>query len=254
MTSKPLSTITYCSNKFLNKTLKELEEKGIVTFWFYINHEPDVDDKVKHTHLRIELGRPVDPEQIRKIFTQKKKKGKDENSRMFRPSKLEDAILYFIHDQEYLLAKEKPRNIFYKFKDMHTNNKKELEGCYFEAREWLRNTILKDKCTEDKIKNGEKISELIDQGLITSKNVWRMKIFKDECIDKKREASYKEFNELSGRLLTELDDVRKLRSELIEKQKQIDFKIEFLEKAKKEQKEITQQLKFNLENPFMKGG
>ena len=254
MTSKPLSTITYCSNKFLNKTLKQLEADGIVTFWFYINHQPDVDDKVPHTHLRIELGRPVDPEKIRKIFTQKKKKGKDENSRMFRPSKLEDAILYFIHDQEYLIAKEKPRNIFYKLSDMHTNNKKELEGCYFEAREWLRNTILKDKCTEDKIRNGDKISDLIEQGLITSKNVWRMKIFKDECIDKKREASYNEFAELSSRIREELEDVHKLRSELLDKKKHLDFQIEFLEKAKKEQKELNKQIKLDLDNPFMKGG
>lgn len=167
---------------------------------------------------------------------------------------MEDAILYFIHDKEYLIAKEKPRNVFYKLSDMHTNNKKELEGCYFEAREWLRNTILKDKCTEDKIRNGDKISDLIDQGLITSKNVWRMKIFKDECIDKKREASAKEFNELSGQLLKELEDVHKLRSELIKKQKQLEFKIEFMEKAKKEQKELNNQLSLDLENPFLKGG
>lgn len=76
MTSKPLSTITYCSNKFLNKTLKQLVADGVVTFWFYINHQPDADDKVPHTHLRIELGRPVDAEKIRKMFTQKKKRVK----------------------------------------------------------------------------------------------------------------------------------------------------------------------------------
>ena len=52
-TSKPFSTITYNSPDFLKKKMNELIISGDVSFWCFIKHKAEIDEKKDHIHLYV---------------------------------------------------------------------------------------------------------------------------------------------------------------------------------------------------------
>lgn len=150
-TSKPISTISYNSPDFLINTLENLRYQRVISYYEFIVHLPDKDDKKKHIHLYIEPNKVLDTETfgynfVEHVFTQlfvtnkqfvllKKNILKFANlvskyrySSKLKPlkcinwksSKFGDWYWYALHDKDYLKAKMLERNIFYTDKDIFT--------------------------------------------------------------------------------------------------------------------------------------
>ena len=50
-TSKAFATISYNTTDFLKLKLGELVERGVLDFWAFVDHLPEIDEKKPHKHL-----------------------------------------------------------------------------------------------------------------------------------------------------------------------------------------------------------
>lgn len=244
-TSKPQSTISYNTDRFLKKTLNQLVNEGIVSYWFYINHKPDTDDKMAHIHLRVELRKPTDMIEFEKLFIQhiRDKKHKTTKTRSFQYSDCNNWFMYAVHNPDYLRYKKMTRNYQYTLSDIKSNDKDECEYRYKIALEWLYSELLKDLYAEDKLKEGISISALADSGIITSRNAFRMKQFNDLLSKSKVDKEYDKALQLQSEFLQALDVVHAKQDEL---QKAINY----YNAQNSKTRQLNQQLTFKLENPF----
>lgn len=247
-TSRPQSTISYNTERFLKKTLNDLINDGTISFWFYIKHKPDSDDKVEHIHLRIELRKKIDTIEFASNFIQhiRDKKHPITKTRSFQYSDCNNWFCYVVHNLDYLAYKNMTRNIQYTLLDIKSNDKEECEYRYKIAMEWLYSELLKDYYAENKLREGISLQCLADSGVITSRNAFRMKQFKDLLTDSKVDRAYKDCINLQNELNQALDSIHAQRDEL-------KLQIANYERLNKELRQTKQQLVFHLENPFESG-
>lgn len=119
-TIKPISTISYNTEDFLDTKLKYLVDSDNVAFYAYIWHEAepkgllDPQEGKRHAHIYLEPNRRVDSMKIQKVFNEI-----DLNNPLplgvkpFRFSKFGDWYLYGIHDPIYLMDKGMSRHYTY---------------------------------------------------------------------------------------------------------------------------------------------
>lgn len=164
-TQKPISTISYNSEKFLREKLDIWVDAHIIQAYQYIPHKGEDGDK-DHIHLRIEPNKKLDPmdllEQLREYRI-----GEDKPlcCRPFRPSKEEDWILYAVHDEQYLKAKygggEKGEKLPYKWQDIRVSEYYDMEISYIRAKAYLEHTSVN---IASRMQQGENPLNLIMQG------------------------------------------------------------------------------------------
>lgn len=147
-TSKPISTISYNSREFLQARLDELIQSKRICDYMYIQHEREEDEKKQHIHLWIKPNTLIDTMDLQRHFLEldvqnpmKPKKCID-----FRPSVVDDWILYNQHYRPYLVSKGEDRKIFYTKEDFYYYDEDNFEDLYnhaFKGSEWAqRNQIL----------------------------------------------------------------------------------------------------------------
>lgn len=164
-TQKPISTISYNSEKFLREKLDIWVNAHIIQAYQYIPHKGEDGDK-DHIHLRIEPNKKLDPmdllEQLREYRI-----GEDKplGCRPFRPSKEEDWILYAVHDEQYLKAKysggERGEKLPYKWQDIRVSEYYDMEIAYIRAKSYLEHTSVN---IASRMQQGENPLNLIMQG------------------------------------------------------------------------------------------
>lgn len=114
-TTKAISTISFNSKEFLELKLNELIKSKIISFWCFITHEPEEDEKKEHHHVYIIPSKMIQTDDLREFLIQH---NEDDPSRpfgclMFNPSKFDDWFLYGLHDPEYLASKGQGREHYY---------------------------------------------------------------------------------------------------------------------------------------------
>lgn len=131
-TTKPVSTISYNTIPFLELKLEELRKSKIISFWSFIYHKAEVDEKKDHIHLYFEPSKMLQTDDILEHLCQITGKFLD-NGRPevlccmnMRSSKFDDWYLYSVHDEAYLLTKGQSRQHHYQFDDFHASNVDEL--------------------------------------------------------------------------------------------------------------------------------
>lgn len=120
-TSKPCSTISYNTAEFLAIKLKELQRKGFIDFWCYIEHHPEDDENKEHKHLFIMPSKLIDTNQIREELNELDPENlldKPLGVMPFRSSKFADWYLYSLHDTAYLASKGQTRKYHYTDSDL----------------------------------------------------------------------------------------------------------------------------------------
>lgn len=143
-TQKPISTISYNSEKFLKEKLNSWYNAHIIQAYQYIVHKGEDGDK-DHIHLRIEPNKRVDPMSLSEDLKEYEAgKEKPRGCRPWRPSKEEDWILYAVHDKKYLKFKygggEKGEKLPYKWKDIKVSDDYDIEIAFIRARASLEHT------------------------------------------------------------------------------------------------------------------
>lgn len=164
-TQKPISTISYNSEKFLKEKLDSWIKAHIIQAYQYICHKGEDGDK-DHIHLRLEPNKRLDPmtlaEELREYEIGKKK---PRGCRPFRPSKEEDWLLYAVHDKKYLKFKygggERGEKLPYKWQDIKVPDDYDIEIAFIRAKASLEHT---SGNIASRMKKGDKPLSLILEG------------------------------------------------------------------------------------------
>lgn len=131
-TTKPVSTISYNTIPFLELKLEELRKSKIISFWTFIYHKAEADEKKDHIHLYFEPSKMIQTDDILEHLCQITGKFLDNGCpevlccMNMRSSKFDDWYLYAIHDKAYLTSKFQSREHFYQFDDFYASNVDEL--------------------------------------------------------------------------------------------------------------------------------
>lgn len=130
-TSKPISTISYNSEKFLKGALNYLVTSHTIEFYAYIYHKPEDDEAGNkiHAHVFLQLAKMCQTEKIRDLFREldPSKPDKPLGVLPFRKcNSWDDWYLYILHDPEYLLFKGQARHYHYEHEDISTSDPDEL--------------------------------------------------------------------------------------------------------------------------------
>jgi hypothetical protein len=135
LTQKPISTISYNTENFLDRKLKELYDVHIIDYALYIKHkgENDVDDFTgeiitdkDHWHIYLHTSKRIDLTSIKKDFNEidiENFNSKPLGCMNFQLSKIGHWLCYAVHKVEYLLIhkiEESKKQYTYKLKDIKT--------------------------------------------------------------------------------------------------------------------------------------
>lgn len=131
-TTKPVSTISYNTIPFLKLKLEELRKAKIISFWSFIYHKAEADEKKDHIHLYFEPSKMIQTDDIIEHLAQLTGKMISPTQvellccMNMRSSKFDDWYLYCCHDEAYLLSKGQSREHHYCFDDFYASNVDEL--------------------------------------------------------------------------------------------------------------------------------
>lgn len=128
-TTKPISTISYNSEAYLEGVLNALVKAKKVAFWAYIRHIAEEDEHKNHIHLYIEPNGKVDTMDLAEMFCEVDFENPSKPLKCvdWRSSKWDDWYLYAIHDEAYLRMKFEERKYHYAKEDVVAMDEDELE-------------------------------------------------------------------------------------------------------------------------------
>ena len=162
-TSKSISTVSYNTPAFLVQKLEELRKAHYVSFWFAIYHKPEADEKGKyHFHVYIEPARLLQTMDLEEEFVEFVPGEKlPRKVRPFHLSKVEDAFLYWLHDERYLAIKGESRQYHYSIDEMLTSDNDELDEVSRLANKWFAEQYGKVDYVREKISEGLTNEEIV---------------------------------------------------------------------------------------------
>lgn len=166
-TIKTIATISYNTPDWLEMKLWELVDSKVISDYFFIEHEPEEDGEKKHIHLWICPNRRVDTMDLQKFLTQFNPDNPDKPFKCinFVVSKVDDAILYFLHEPRYLAMKGESRQYHYKREDIHCLDNDNFDELYRHAYRGS-DFALKSAQIDGLKANRDNLHKLIENGLI----------------------------------------------------------------------------------------
>lgn len=170
-TSKPFSTISYNSDKFLKLKLNELVTAGKISFWCAIRHKAEIDEKKDHLHVYINPSRMFQTDDLKGFLAEP-----DPNNLELpftcitaRSSKtFDDWALYVLHDKRYLASKGQSRTHHYSRDAFFCSDTYELD-CLFNEIDMLKYTVY--QTIIDFINEGKSFQQLLITGQVPIQQV-----------------------------------------------------------------------------------
>lgn len=167
-TTKPISTISYNSPEYLEARCNELVKAKKVSFWAFVEHEPEDDEAglKRHIHLFIEPSKLIQTDDLRDFF-----KEIDINNPAVKPlgviafhsSKFDDWYLYSKHDASYLASKDQSRRFHYEHDMFITSDDDDLN---YRVKTINLLEVSPFKAMEEAVKVGVSWEEYFLRGLI----------------------------------------------------------------------------------------
>lgn len=179
-TSKPISTISYNSPEFLVARLEALASAGAFSSWFFIEHLAEAKDETPgkaHIHLLICPNKRIDLVKLQQEFKEVQPKGKPLGVMPFRNAKVNDWILYALHDTDYLISKGLKREYRYLPEQMICSDADYFMALLCEARQELLTTP--QRAIKEAVLNSESFEQLLDSGRIGINQVHNSAIMYD---------------------------------------------------------------------------
>lgn len=179
-TRKEISTISYCSKKFLVNSLNQLIRQHIISDYMMIWHLPEEDEKKGHWHLWIEPNSQIDTMDLQEILTEYNDKDPDKPFKCitFCCSDYHHWIPYVLHDSTYLMWKRQSRKHHYPLDEIVCFDPDTLDYKYHKAfyeSDWFED-IQKMKKIDEGIYNPV---QLIRNHIVPFNQVASLKIYSD---------------------------------------------------------------------------
>lgn len=155
-TSKSISTISYNTASFLVEKLEALRKAHYISFWFAMYHHAEADEKGHdHFHVYLEPARLLQTMDLEDEFIEfVPGEDKPRRVRPFRSSKIEEAFLYWLHDERYLASIGESRQYHYSIDEMLTSDSDELDEVSRIANKWFAEQYGKVDYVKEKIIQG----------------------------------------------------------------------------------------------------
>lgn len=166
-TRKTIATISYNSVEWLEFKLWELIDSHTISDYFFIVHQPEEDEKKPHIHLWINPNKTIDTMDLQNYLKEFDPDNPDKPKKCinFVNSKVDDAILYFIHDKNYLRMKGESRKYHYLKDDFHYFDEDTFDELYNHAYRGS-DFALKNSQIQGIMNNKDNLSKLIETGLV----------------------------------------------------------------------------------------
>lgn len=128
-TTKPVSTISFNSIDFLKMKLDSLVKAKLLSFYSFIKHLPEDDEKKEHIHVFMEPSKMLQTDDLREELREFDIKHPDKplGTISFQSSKFGDWYLYSIHDKRYLATKNQVRKYHYCRNDVIASDYDDLD-------------------------------------------------------------------------------------------------------------------------------
>lgn len=186
-TSKPISTISYNSERFLREKIYYWKECGIIEYGMWILHQPDQDGDKPHYHVYLQPSKliqtdflitdsiEIDPSwKPLENYADEKEKERHEKKRflkmtIFKSSDTSNWILYALHDENYLLQKGLTRNHHYEPSDIITTCDETFYEMLSSAYDF-RNNKLEFRIIEG-VQEGKSWADMVKSGMIPIRQI-----------------------------------------------------------------------------------
>lgn len=161
-TFKPISTITYVSNEFLESQLNALVNVGDVEFWAYINHKKESETLKDHTHLFIQ---PIPKLETRDLQF---KENEIMGTIPYKKSDFGNWYFYSVHNKLYLESKKIEKKYSYSITDFKASDQQAFIGWVglLEIEDYLSSSTLVYKTIREAAKRKIPFDSLVESGEI----------------------------------------------------------------------------------------
>lgn len=161
-TSKPIATISYNSQEYLYYKLRELVRNHKVSDFMFINHFAEEDERKNHIHLWIKPNTLLDTMALQQFLIEPNPQDPEKPYKCidFRPSSVDDWILYSQHYAPYLASKGESREYHYTKDDFIYCDEDTFEDLYnhaFKGSEWAKRNQILQALAEGQINPAELI-------------------------------------------------------------------------------------------------
>lgn len=171
-TSKPFSTISYNSPDFLSVKLNDLVNRRKISFWAYVEHLPEEDEKKRHKHLLIVPNGQINTDEVLLDYLIELDPSKPDKPLAcvgVKSSKFYDWYMYAIHDKDYLASKGQSRKYHYTRDDVVCSDTDILNE---EIHQMDMSKLSKVKALNQAISDGVPFEELLARGQIPVQQVY----------------------------------------------------------------------------------
>jgi len=164
-TSKPFATISYNTPNFLFLKLSDLVNKGKLSWFAFVYHYKEEDEKKDHIHVFFIPDGQIDTKPLGDLLREFDPTHPDQPLGVlpFQSSKFPDWYLYSSHNTEYLASKGQSRKYHYEKSDFKTSNED-----YLTELEHLidRSKINNITVVREAVENNVPFSSLVKEGRI----------------------------------------------------------------------------------------
>lgn len=172
-TSKPFSTISYNTAEFLKQKLDTQVQKRNISFYAFVEHYPEEDERKKHTHLIIVPNGQIQTDTLTDLLQELDPSNplKPLGVMPWRSSKFGEWYLYSCHDVGYLASKNQSRAHHYQETDFVTSS----EDYFHELITTIdRSKYVKTQEFVDRVLRGETFADMLSKGQIPAPqfNAW----------------------------------------------------------------------------------
>lgn len=152
------------SNEFLKSTLTQLERDKRLSFWAFIKHKAEEDEKKDHQHIYLVPNGRLDTDIVANALVEY-----DTTNLLpikvspFKPSKFDDWCLYVLHDKAYLTSKGLVKKYHYQSAEIVASNEDYFRELYNSIDRSKLNRIA---VIQEAVKTGESFSSLVKRGAV----------------------------------------------------------------------------------------
>lgn len=162
-----LSNISYNSDEFLKRQLNTLLESGKISYWAFINHQPEEDEKKPHKHLIIFPDVKLETRELDTMFLEEDPTNDKPLKCMLwnRTSSINDWYLYALHDATYLKLKYgEDVKIHYSKEDIISSDEDITNDLIYNA--YHLNNFWKSTKWQKFVNDGLSASDIVKRGYI----------------------------------------------------------------------------------------